>query len=405
MKRKIGKLAAMVLAGFLLAGCGSDRQKEENADQEGLKQTDPVEDVQEPEEAQDDREEETQTDDGDPEESGETAEQDSGDLEIDLPDSGELMADYTSVKGLVLQKGSRIAFVVKNTESGYWKAVKKGIDQAVAELNQALGYEGDDMIQCTFEGPKSETDVDGQVNILDAVLSENPDVVCLAAVDMNSCGPQLEYAIENEIPIIILDSGVDNSDLIYSVCATDNYAAGEEAAKRLCERIGDQGQVAVLAHMELSESSQERLSGFEEEIQKNHPGVQIVQISYESSKEDEPSLEEQMEETLELYPQLKGYFCTNESVSNKALSVLKNYEDRDIQMVGFDVGKTQAEAVRSGKEAGIVCQNPYGMGYATVVAGVRAALGMENDSFIDTGYQWLDQTTIDLEENEKYLYE
>ena len=30
---------------------------------------------------------------------------------------------------------------------------------------------------------------------------------------------------------------------------------------------------------------------------------------------------------------------------------------------------------------------------------------MKNDEFIDAGYQWLDQSTIDLEENSKYLYE
>ena len=112
-----------------------------------------------------------------------------------------------------------------------------------------------------------------------------------------------------------------------------------------------------------------------------------------------------MKEILEQYPQLKGYFCTNEVMSEKALTVLKDYTDRNIQLVGFDLGKIQPEAVRNGTEAGVVCQNPYGMGYATVVAAVRAVLNMKNDEFIDSGYQWLDKTTIDLEENAKYLYE
>ena len=87
------------------------------------------------------------------------------------------------------------------------------------------GYtEEKDKIRCTFEGPKAETGVDEQVNILDAVLAENPDVLCLAAVDMDSCTAQLEAAEENGIPVIILDSGVNSDDLIYSVCATDNLS-------------------------------------------------------------------------------------------------------------------------------------------------------------------------------------
>ena len=205
--------------------------------------------------------------------------------------------------------------------------------------------------------------------------------------------------------MIILDSGVTNNELTDVVCATDNYSAGVEAAKRLCEIIGDEGEIAVAAHSQLGESSQERVKGFEDEITSNHPNVVINAISYEPSKDGEPSTEEQMKEILEQYPQLKGYFCTNEVMSEKALTVLKDYTDRNIQLVGFDLGKIQAEAVRNGTEAGVVCQNPYGMGYATVVAAVRAVLNMKNDEFIDSGYQWLDKTTIDLEENVKYLYE
>ena len=50
-------------------------------------------------------------------------------------------------------------------------------------------------------------------------------------------------------------------------------------------------------------------------------------------------------------------------------------------------------------------QNPYGMGYATVIAGVRADLGLENDKFINTGYQWIDSTNVNSSEYANYLYE
>lgn len=152
------------------------------------------------------------------------------------------------------------------------------MEQAVSDLNEYLGYKGDDAITCTIEGPKDENGVDEQVNILDMVLTENPVVVCLSAVDMSSCEAQLEAAQEDGIPVVMLDSGVkSDDDLVYAYCGTDNKAAGEEAAKQLCEAIGDAGEVAVMSHTQLSQSSKDRVEGFQEEITKNHPNVSVSQ--------------------------------------------------------------------------------------------------------------------------------
>ena len=87
------------------------------------------------------------------------------------------------------------------------------MEQAVSDLNEYLGYKGDDAITCTIEGPKDENGVDEQVNILDMVLTENPVVVCLSAVDMSSCEAQLEAAQEDGIPVVMLDSGVKSDEI------------------------------------------------------------------------------------------------------------------------------------------------------------------------------------------------
>ena len=162
--------------------------------------------------------------------------------------------------------------------------------------------------------------------------------------------------------------------------------------------------MAIVSHLQVGESSKSRVEGFQDEIAENHPQVEVVQVAYEPQKEGDVTVEESIDAIMKLYPQLKGVFCTNESMGIKALQVLENYADRGIQLVGFDMGPTQEEAIRNGKMAGVVSQNPYGMGYATVVAGVRAILDMENDAFVDAGYQWIDTENIDLEENQKYLY-
>lgn len=308
--------------------------------------------------------------------------------------------DYTSLEELNPVPGSHIAVVVKNTKSAFWQTVKKGMTAAVKDLNEKMGYKGEDKVKLSFEGPTDELDVESQINTIDAVLAENPSVLCLSAIDMESCSAQLEEAMGNEIPVVILDSGVE-SDLVNTICTTDNYAAGAEAAKKMAEAVGNKGQIAVMAHAETSKSSQDREKGFTEEITKNHPEIEIVNISHENG---EHSMAEMAEAVLVLYPELKGYYCTNEFAANDVLDIVKA-SGKEISIIGFDAGKKQIGAVKEKTELGTFVQNPYGMGYATVIAGVRADLGLENDKFINTGYQWIDSTNVNSSEYANYLYE
>ena len=42
-----------------------------------------------------------------------------------------------------------------------------------------------------------------------------------------------------------------------------------------------------------------------------------------------------------------------------------------VALVGFDIGEEQITAMKNGEIAGLVVQNPFGMGYASVVAAAR----------------------------------
>ncbi len=397
MKKIAGLLITLGLMGMLMTGCGDSSQDQDKTENAADTESD-TEVTEEPTQEPEGEEEEPEPD---------TEEEQEPDEEVpllSLPDGQDLKADYTSVEGMLLDPGAQIAFVVKDTKSEYWKELRSGVEQAISDLNEVLGYTGSDKVFVTFEGPKDELGVDEQVNILDAVITENPAAICLAAVDRNSCVAQLEAADENEIPVIILDSGVDDTNLYDITCMMDNYAAGKEAAIRLCEAIGDEGQIAALGFSELSQSCAERLQGFEDEVTENHPDVEIVDISYESAKADSPSGTDLMEAVLTLYPDLKGYLTTDEESGAEALSVLANHTNKNVQLVSFGGGTTQVNAVKDGTMLGLIGQNPYTMGYVSVVAAARAIRYLDMDEKIDTGFCWLDADTIELEENAGYLY-
>lgn len=308
--------------------------------------------------------------------------------------------DYTSLEEINLEAGSHIAVVVKSTKNGFWTSVKRGMDAAVADLNEKLGYKGDDKIKLTFEGPSDETDVEDQINIIDAVLGENLDVLCLSAIDMDSCQAQLEAAEENGIPVIVLDSGVKTGN-VNATCVVDNYQAGVQAAVKLADTIGGSGKIAVMTHVESAQNCQEREQGFTETIAEKYPDIEIVNISHQN---EETSVSEMAESVLKLFPDVKGYFCTNENVSGDVLDAI-SASGKEVAVVGIDAGKKQKDAIKSGKEVGVLVQNAYGMGYATVVAAARAVLGMENDESINPGMEWIDSENISDERYANYLYD
>jgi ribose transport system substrate-binding protein len=76
-----------------------------------------------------------------------------------------------------------------------------------------------------------------------------------------------------------------------------------------------------------------------------------------------------------------------------------------IVVIGFDSGKQQIDAIKSGLEAGAITQNPIGIGYETVKAAVKAIKGEKLEKTIDTGFFWYDKNNIDDPKIKAVLYQ
>lgn len=76
-----------------------------------------------------------------------------------------------------------------------------------------------------------------------------------------------------------------------------------------------------------------------------------------------------------------------------------------IVLVGFDTGKEQIQALESGEISGLVVQNPFGMGYASVVAAARTVLEAGNEAEVNTSYLWLTKDNRNEESIRRMLYE
>ena len=79
-------------------------------------------------------------------------------------------------------------------------------------------------------------------------------------------------------------------------------------------------------------------------------------------------------------------------------------ELKDVALVGYDADDAEIEALSEGRITGLIVQNPFGMGYATVVAAVRAAMKAGNEAIVNTGYTWMTKENYKDKDIKKLLY-
>ena len=381
-------------------------------------------------------------------------------------------AVYADISELDLEPGTYISVIGKTENSSYWQQVAAGVQQAADDINEKLGYSGSDAVRVLFNAPADSEDIDEQVNILDEEMARYPDVIAIASIDENASEVQFDLAIANGISIVAFDSG-NSYQGIQCTCMTNNTEAAAMGAEKLCEAIGESGEVALIVPDSVSGNAKDRVSAFQQEISENHPGVSIAETIYmdqidelkraaaaeqlgvsaeelttwtaeaageqtaieeaetvaDGTDGDEDTSENISEEArtrledidsiagrmsdedaivyyLEKHPDLKGCFGTNdETVLLGAQALQSMGKTEDIVMMGFDAGKDQLSALSDGSIDGLVVQNPFGMGYATVVAAARTALEIGNEAQVDTGFVWVDAENMEDESIQPMLYE
>jgi ribose transport system substrate-binding protein len=286
-----------------------------------------------------------------------------------------------------------IPVISKGFQHQFWQAVKAGSEKAAKEFN----------VDITFEGPETEAQVDKQMEMLQTAIDKKPAAICFAAVDSKAAIPLLQKAQAAKIPVIGFDSGVD-SDIPVTTASTDNIAAAAKAADKMAELIGGEGEVAIIAHDQTSRTGIDRVKGFTDQIKSKYPKITIVDTQYGAG--DQLKSTDIAKAVLQARPNLKGYFGANEgSIIGVLNAVKESKKEGKVVVIGYDSGKQQLDAIRSGVEAGAITQDPIGIGYKCVEAAVKAMKGEKLPKTIDTGFHWYDKTNIDSDAIKPLLYQ
>jgi ribose transport system substrate-binding protein len=285
-----------------------------------------------------------------------------------------------------------IAIVSKGFQHQFWQAVKQGAEQEAKKQGAEI----------TFEGPATETEVEAQIDMLNNALAKSPDALGFAALDSKASAPLLTQAESADIPVVAFDSGVE-SDIPVTTASTDNKAAAAEAAKHMAELVGNKGKVAMVVHDQTSRSGIDRRDGFVEWMEANAPDIELLSVQYGAG--DQAKSADITKSIIAANPDVAGIYGSNEGSAIGVIAGVQESGKQGIQIVGFDSGQAQIDAINSGVMAGAITQNPVGMGEELIKAAMKAIEGEELPETIDTGFFWYDKANIDDPEIKAVLYQ
>ena len=258
----------------------------------------------------------------------------------------------------------KIGFVMKSLSNPFFITMEDAAKDKASELG----------VELISLAPEKETDVEKQMQIVENLIAQKVDALCLVPNGSKELVPAIKKANDAGIPVFILDTKVDQETLdaagahIETFIGSDNYLGGQIAAEELHKALNGQGQVVVIEGIGGHETSEARVGGFKDKMAELG-GIEIV-ASQPANWEQEQGYTV-MQNMLQANPNVVGVFGANDLMALGAVKAIEDANKLDnIKVVGFDATDDAKVAIKEGKMMGSIAQYPDIMG----AVGVESAL-------------------------------
>ena len=254
-------------------------------------------------------------------------------------------------EGNVARKDIRIAVVTHGQASDpFWSVVKNGVDQAAKDMGVEVDYsapETFDMVQMS--------------QLIDAAVASEPDGLAISVPDADALQESIQKANEAGIPIVTLNSGVDDYEQLGALThvGQTELIAGEGAGERLADEGVDN---ALCINQEVGNVAlDQRCEGFEDGLGGQ---VEVVAVPLDNPTDAQAKIETAISQN----PDLNGMLALGPTGAEPALAALKESgEEQDITLATFDLAPAVLQAIDSGDMAFAVDQQQYLQGYLPIV--------------------------------------
>jgi ribose transport system substrate-binding protein len=259
--------------------------------------------------------------------------------------------------------GLVFGYAVQDLGNQYWVTVAEGVKAQAAELGIEV------LVMDARTDPAREL-----ANVED-MIQKKVDAILLSPWDSDSGSNGVLLANKADIPVFVLDIGV-NDGKIETFIVSDNLGGGRMAGEYLAQFVPPGGEVAHIQCQLGYVIPALRGEGFREVMKEK--GIRIVATQPADSQRAKGM--DVMQNILQAHPSISAVFCENDEMALGAIEAVAAAGKSDqIKVVGFDGTDDALAAIKEGRLAGTVAQQPYEMGKL----GVKAAVDFLNGKTLE----------------------
>ena len=274
------------------------------------------------------------------------------------------------------EKQLKIGLVMKTLSNPFFIAMEKGARKAEQELGLKLDV----------QVGQEETSIEQQIAIVENMIAQKYDAICIAPGGSKEIVPVLKKAQEAGIPIINIDNRIDADaakaaglkEIPY--VGASNLDGGYMAGKYLAEQLGGKGKVAIIEGIQGVDNAEARKNGAKKAFAE-FKDIKLI-ASQSANWKTEEGLNV-MTNILQANPDLNGVFCANDMMAFGAIQAIDGAgKSGKILVAAYDALDQAKQYIKEGKMISTVDQKPDAMGYY----GVKFAVDLINKKEVPMEY-------------------
>jgi ABC-type sugar transport system substrate-binding protein len=278
-----------------------------------------------------------------------------------------------------------IGYVTKSATNEGWVLINKGAEDAAREAQ----------VKLIVAGPSTSGALEDQINAIKFVVSQGVKAIALAPVDSGGVIPIVRRVSASNIPVIAIDTAIDDNTP-KSYVATDNLAAAAAQAEWVAGQIGDaHGADVVLVNGDLKQSTgRDRRRGFLDRMRQLKPNANIIEVNTSWNADQARSGVETALRAHSKVSIIANAWDDGTLASVAAIRTLGIGKGR-IKVVGFDGAPNALDLMRSEWIQADVAQMLYRQGYEGIKTAIAAAKGESVPARINTGHQLVTRDNLE----------